>query len=225
MSPVTIEPDEGTPTLAEEINNNTVAVQDTEPPPAIAQDPTPVEPVAVTSDLGDLVDTLLTDYLPCQEGDEKFAEIAKDWTGGGTTCGFLVHWLLFRLGYRNAHVVNRNEPEAGLKYVDGANISRVWCGGHPPFQRFKMGTLPEKGDILFLSNGPPNTEHVEVFMDAEQREDGLYWRMAAGGQTGKNGKQAMHTVTRKQVGRTLVGSSGVSKGIQGWIPIRSLGLG
>ena len=38
-------PDTDSPTLAEEINNNTVAVQDTEPPPAVAEDPTPVEPL------------------------------------------------------------------------------------------------------------------------------------------------------------------------------------
>lgn len=210
-------------TLEEEIEKN-AATQDTEPPPAVAEEPTPVEPPAELSDLGDVVDALLASYLPCHRGDEKFAEIAKDWTGGGTTCGFLVHWLLFKLGYRNAHVVNRHEPEAGLKYVDGANISRVWCGGHPPFQRFKMGTLPEKGDILFLSNGPPNTEHVEVFLGTDQREDGLYWRAAAGGQPGSNGEQAMHDVSRKQVGRTLVGASGTPRGIMGWIPIRSLGL-
>lgn len=193
-------------------------------------EPTPVpEPVVqdvpgeqLTADtVSSYIDNLLLQYLPCVEGDEHFKEIAKDWGGGGTTCGFLVHWVLWRIRYLNAHVTNRNVPEDGLKYTNGANISRVWCGGKLPFRTLRSDETPEKNDIMFLTNGPPNTEHVSVFRGTEQRKDGLYWLGADGGQPWQNGKQCMRFTARKKVGRTLVTQYG-SKGIAGIIPVRSL---
>lgn len=36
----------------------------------------------------------IAEYVPADQGQSAYAEINADWTGGGTTCGFLAHWLL-----------------------------------------------------------------------------------------------------------------------------------
>ncbi|WP_431283746.1 hypothetical protein ACQW02_02735 [Humitalea sp. 24SJ18S-53] len=53
-----------------------------------------------------------------------FDHIAKDYgQGAGTTCGFLPHFLLWRLGCRDNTLVNRSAPNEGLTYRIGENLS------------------------------------------------------------------------------------------------------
>ena len=183
---------------------------DTIPPEGIVlggQDP---------QDIRDFAITLLNSYVPSDTGDATFAEVTKDYGGSGTTCGYLVHWLMWRLGCRE-NFVNRNEPQDGLHYVNSQNISKVFnC---PYFKRFVAGTTPEPGDIVFLSNGPPGTEHVNV----SKSVDGDTWTGYDAGQTNDQGKQCAKIVDRKFYGKSLT-HLGTSKGVIGWIPITSLAL-
>ena len=44
---------------------------------------------------------LIDSYVPSDTGDGRFDHIAKDYGGLGTTCGYLCHWLMWRLGSDN----------------------------------------------------------------------------------------------------------------------------
>src|SRR5690242_13404816 len=46
------------------------------------------------------------------------------WTktaGSGTTCGFLCHWLMWRLGVAEPFILNWNDPDRGAEETYGAN--------------------------------------------------------------------------------------------------------
>lgn len=159
---------------------------------------------------------LVGEYVPSTTGDASFSEIAKDYGGAGTTCGYLCHWLMWRLGLRDPHIVNREEPDDGLHYVPGANISRIFNNKY--FVHFKAGTVPGNGDIVFLSNGPPDTEHVFVSSNV----DGNVWSGANAGQTDpKDGKQCSIFIDRNFSNGGLT-YKGVHKGVVGWIDISTL---
>lgn len=174
-------------------------------------------------EVGDYAVDAITRYLPNDTGDPCFAEIAKDFGGKGTTCGFLVHWLLWRIRYLNASITNRTEKEDGLKYVSGANISRVFNSGRAPFRMYKKGTTPSPGDICFVSNGPPITEHVFVFLREEIKDGKKYWVIGEGGQKNDEGQECMRINTKPWDGTFITGKTGPKK-LMGWIPIRELPL-
>lgn len=232
MNEVNDTPEEATPTTLkpEEVEGSGETVVDDAPPPdvlvhgsVIVAGTTPIQLDAST--VGDFLVDLLAAYLPCNEGDDKHKEIAKDYAGKGTTCGFLVHWALWRIRFLDPHITNRTEPDDGLKYHDGANISRVWNGGKPPFKRFNRGDTPETGDIVFISNGPPLTEHVCIFLSSKTEGGVTRWTTADGGQYDpKTGKYtAMKFVTRVFDGRQLISPTS-TRCIVGTIPVRSLTL-
>jgi len=59
----------------------------------------------------------------CHWNQIGFDHIAKDYgQGAGTTCGFLPHWLLWRLGCNDNSLVNRSSPGQGLKWKTGKNL-------------------------------------------------------------------------------------------------------
>jgi len=167
------------------------------------------------------VEHLITSYVPCDTGDVLFKEIAKDYGGSGTTCGFLCHWLMWRIGCRYKKTVNRDEPGDGLRYEVGKNISKIYSGGY--FVGFRPGVEPKYGDIVLTSNGPPETEHVFVFMSSSVKDGKVCWNSADAGQRNDKGQQCARFRTRPFTGRELVTSAGLRK-IQGWIPIDSLPL-
>lgn len=111
-------------------------------------------------------------YLPCFRGDAHFREIAKDYGGIGTTCGYLPAWMLWRLGCRDPRIVNRSEPQAGLTYRIGMNIADLVQGGKAVgcFRLYHPGgPPPEPGDILYFQSatfadggGGEPKEHVAV---------------------------------------------------------------
>src|SRR5436305_6156829 len=52
-----------------------------------------------------------------------FDHIAKNYgEGAGTTCGFLPHWLLWRLGCRDATLVNRTCRGEGFRFRISENL-------------------------------------------------------------------------------------------------------
>lgn len=97
--------------------------------------------------------------------------------GAGTTCTYLPAAGLYYVGARERRLVNHDDElgstafEIGLgvsKLVQGARAVGAWVD-HAP------GREPKAGDIAFLSNGPPLTEHVEVVLDP------AVWKAATAG--------------------------------------------
>lgn len=161
---------------------------------------------------------LLNQYVPSDYEDKEFQEVINgDYGGGGTTCGFLVHWLMWRLGCRVKGLVNRTDAECGLNYVIGKNISRVRWN---PFFEIYSGGLPQPGDIVFISNGPSNTEHVFCFLE---ENDGVWTSADAGQPHPETGKQCARIRERTLKRGSLVSTFSTRK-IQGWISLDKLPL-
>jgi hypothetical protein len=93
-------------------------------------------------------------YLPCNRGDPHFNEIARDYGGIGTTCGYLPAWMLWRLGCRDPRIVNRNEPADGLTYRPAMNIEDLVRGGQAigSWRLYRLGNEPKGGDILYFQS-------------------------------------------------------------------------
>lgn len=180
----------------------------------------PGAPIILTPDTaGDFAVKLCRGYLPCDLGDGKFHEICKDWGSVGTTFGYLPHWLMWRLGCRNPNIVNRNEPADLLRYIPGRNISMIWNAGHSPFVPFKPGMLPEPGDIGFISNGRPITEHVFVFLSCVPAvdPDSYQLEVAEAGQVNAQSKQCAR-IHNPRMSSGLIGG----RHLQGWVSLKKL---
>lgn len=96
-----------------------------------------------------------------------------------SSCGDLAHWMLYHLGCRDPLLVNREEPQDGLRWVIGANVSRIrfsphfiLCSNHPDAR-------PSHGDILLVVGAAAGSEHVSVLVSDMTDE---YWVTADYGQ-------------------------------------------
>ena len=204
----------------------------TDPPPIVPAAPPDASLEAVRRG----VDPLLAGYVPSDTGDGRFEEIAQDFGGKGTTCGFLCHWLLWRLGCTDRDVVNRSAP-GGFTYRVAQNISRIWNGGRPPFERVlntgrvPAGERPQKGDIVFIATpgGPSTTEHVFVFVEETQRDGRTYWRGADAGQRNADNRECARPSERELILRgsnaVLRRSNGTERTVHGWLPLANLAFG
>jgi hypothetical protein len=176
---------------------------------------------------------LLNWALPFKPGDETYAEVCKDYGGSGTTCAFLCHWLMWRLGVIDVSRINRAEgagkERPALTYTHGANISRIVQDYKPPFVKtygtnaWLVGKRPDVGDICFIfeaPSGPQVTEHVFCFMSGEATGP---WRTAEAGQDfGTHGKFRTDRVLLP--GLKLSGNS-PNRHLMGWLPLDELEFG
>lgn len=94
-----------------------------------------------------------------------------------SSCGDLAHWLLYRMGVRDARVnraeymtskVGNDSPRRALSpnYNTGANVSRLtqWLPRAAPNAGTTLDAAP--GDILII-RGAPGTEHVMCVIDRD----------------------------------------------------------
>jgi hypothetical protein len=149
---------------------------------------------------GQLIDA----YVPFKWGEPKSKEVCPTYggPGAGTTCGFLCHFLLWRLGVKDAWRVNWNDPGRGLTATPGENIMRIYRNGAAPFVRcastdpqgrvpnpLNRGVRPRLGDIVFLyrPGGQQSDEHVFVFVKEEGIGTDTIWHTAEAGQPGAKG--------------------------------------
>jgi hypothetical protein len=201
--------------LADDISVDTV-LDDAPTDEVLAVNPT--EPVLLTPDtVNDFAVQLVRGYVPFDDGDAHFSEVCKDWKGGGTTCGFLPHWLIWRLGVRDPKLVNRSEITDGLHYMDGMNISKIWNGGQSPFVPRRADAVPEPGDICFISNGPPITEHVFVFLSEVATSGTTTFEVGEAGQVNQAGKQCAR-IHNPSFHNGQVGT----RNLVGWISLKKL---
>lgn len=160
---------------------------------------------------------VIQQYVPAKQGSPEWKLVCQDFGGVGTTCGYLAAFVLYALGYRGP-LMNRNVPEDGIKYRPGSNVSAIWNAGRPPFRRMSSGDVPELGDIVFISNGPPITEHILIFMQQVVRDGKVYWRSGDGGQLGN----ALELCERELREGKILGPPGKGRTVMGWIPLKSL---
>lgn len=184
---------------------------------------------------------LLTCYVPCDYGDPKFSEIAPNYKEGknsGTSCGFLCHWLLWKLGCRTGTLINRDDAlwNVGrektdplyIKYAAGKNISKIFAS--PAFVPFKAGSVPEHGDIVYiakrteLEKGIYTSEHVMVFSESVAIGSKVVWRTYDAGQRNTKNQQCARPVESTLVGggKQLKRPDNAVKDIMGWISLDKL---
>jgi hypothetical protein len=215
--------------------------------------------------IGWLIDNQLSKYLPCENvaagnpctcvidephtpcvtGTPAFEEITEGRSLRAekdkqllSTCGFLVMWLLEILGYDNPEVINRDNVARRTNYATGKNISRIWYGGMRAgiFAAWQSKKDLHRGDIIYISDGSPASEHVEIFLEEDTtktplKPGGVVWKMAAAGQlqpktfrqcacyvyrTFKDGK--LYDINHPD-GRAVIGSIPIEK-LRGKYPVQ-----
>jgi hypothetical protein len=153
-----------------------------------------------------------------------------------STCGELAMCVLYCIGYRGT-VLNRDlspvEDGAIRKYQYGQNMAWI-CGNSRQSRAAReklwvkcrpLATSPNPGDILFVSNGPPRTEHVSIFVSSEANVDGTeewtVWQAGQGGVADQHGSEG--TVTYRVItghGRPIARLN--DRQLHGWIDIGAL---
>lgn len=127
-------------------------------------------------------------YVPSDYGDDRFSAILGPPTDraaakGYSSCGDLVHFLLWSAGVRDRAIVNR-EP-----WVPALNISRL-VGGAKKLGAWKSfdGTNAMPGDMYFIGGDDTGAEHFGVYLGEGDRPG--TWHTADAGQTNAKGQQA-----------------------------------
>ena len=166
-----------------------------------------------------------------------------------STCGFLPHWMLYRLGCRQTEIVNRDVPDAGLKYEAEANLGKLRLGAKKlgAWVPYSVNAKPKRGDIVLIQNdaavnGDPilkqsagtnvgttpadyTSQHVFVFIEetdtSTATEKKFVWESADAGQGGV-GTQSAKFVFRERKGRKLGIPGGLTRDINGWVDISKL---
>src|SRR5882724_9775350 len=165
--------------------------------------------------------------------------IVKDWQGGGTTCGYLPHWLWWRLGYNDTKLMCRYEPDTPFVYNNGLQINRVYA--HEKFNHVGAGTktkndgpflerviYPKTGDAVIIQGAPfangVQSTHIFVVLDSGTWDPTTKgkgtWRVAETGQTGNGGHITTHNV-HYQNGKWMVGN----RWMLGWLDIDAVSFG
>lgn len=177
--------------------------------------------------------TLMDMYVPSKVDEDSFlaisqgrAEAVKKEKGFFSTCGELAMFELHQMGYRGPilnRTLTKDRDGVSRRYKWGANMARLLgtAKKNGNFVQFKNGNTPNPGDICFVSNGPPRSEHVFIFARQHIKDGALYWESYDAGQTfgGKKWNQCAKIKMRKVVG-TKVGG----KTCHGWVDISSLPL-
>ncbi|WP_425148721.1 DUF2272 domain-containing protein [Deinococcus sp.] len=180
---------------------------------------------------------LLSAYVPSVAGDGRFDEIAHDYGLAclsmpsdecGTTCGFLPHWLLWRLGCGDLEIVNRSGT-GDSRYRPAQNLSRLWSQGQFPFVsalsgQLQRGQRPESGDIVLLRrwpDGDSRSEHALIFLEERLEARGrVVWRSADAGQR-QGGREAARFRERELTLHAQVGHLD-ERTVLGWLPLGNL---
>lgn len=127
----------------------------------------------------DLARQVALGVVPSQYPSAAFQSLTGGkWSPGhGSACGYLPSLILEAIGCRDGRILNRDEPDYGLKYTNGDNISRLENGAKALgcWETFGDGGGPQIMDIILCSNGPPLSEHVFLFDGEEADDSGALW--------------------------------------------------
>jgi len=186
-------------------------------------------------------DRRVRSVLPFRRGDAVEKDVCAGYGRGyGTTCSFLVHWMLAQLQVSSENktkgvsgssrvLLNRNSPALGGKLVPGDGISTI--ANSPAFVRHAKGstTLPQTGDIVIIQHDPykQSWEHVFVFL---RQIDATTWETGESGQARSDAADGAVDGLLKQRKMSIQGgrlhadaADGVpSRYVQGWLDISNL---
>ncbi len=195
---------------------------------------------------------LIDQYVPFERGDAKYKEVVETtgWRKApdnpGTTCGFLCHWLMWKLGVGDPAILNWTDPSRSTKFLIGANIDKIWNKGQRPFVQiaepyakpFRQNPVvnmlelgasmgiggPQPGDSVFIREpgGSAGSEHVFVFRRARKTPAGVEWDTAEAGQDhGTDAKLKTRTVmlSGNFRGYTQISGNSPIRTIIGWLDL------
>lgn len=163
----------------------------------------------------DSVEGILAPLFPSKYPDANFQEITggKFAPGFGSSCGFVPSYLWYMLGVTDCNILNRDTSDC--QYIPGANISKIYNGGRAlGVWVDDLSQTPKRGDVVFCSNGPPNTEHVFVIKDVV----GDTWYSWDGGHPSAD---AMSEASRAFNGAQLQFLGG-PRTVKGWVDLERL---
>jgi hypothetical protein len=174
--------------------------------------------------LRDAIAKICDSVVPSDYGSSTFETITggKFQPGFGSTCGFLISYVLLQIGCLDATILNRDgaiDPETGqpTSYVPGANISRFVGGAKALGAWHTLADSPlgpSMGDLCYFSDGVnPHSEHVAVC----RGNDGITLLSWDAGKTNASGQQCARTDARAWNPRTgSVAFIGGPRKLQGW---------
>jgi len=177
--------------------------------------------------------------LDFSRGDLKFKDVCEGFTPGyGTTCSFLVHWMLAKLqvsgenkslgttGHQRS-LVNRNAPLIGAKMMAGDGIASVY--NSKAFVQAKPGLMPLTGDCVIIQRDPYHQPHEHIFVFLREI-DSTTWETGESGQAASKAgdgavdgklKQRKVTIGAKRI--LAQPSDGVpERYVAGWLDISRL---
>ncbi|RJF88489.1 hypothetical protein D3874_16960 [Oleomonas cavernae] len=189
--------------------------------------------------------SLIRSVVPFGPGEPGYHEVCKFPEIGTGASSSLCHWLLYRLGAVNPHIVNWTDPSRGLAFVPGANIRRIYHQGRRPFwscnslgtNALLCGVRPRTGDIVVLNQpgGSRRRSHIFVFLDETHHGNHIEWTTAEssheGGLDAKIRKRALHLPLGADFHRdadVTIGDSGdaaptpTDRVVTGWLPLTLL---
>jgi len=228
-----------------------IGAHDTEPPPPpevtppehVVYDTPSGKPLETEGEIRDHALAVCAVLLPSGVGDETFEWMtqgrslaAKKVRSYFSTCGELAMCVLYCLGYRGK-VLNweltpmRDQEKRAYRY--GQNMAYIYGAGKGRrsaqeglWVKCRPGhNAPGKGDVLFVSNGPPRTEHVSVFEGVKARGPGsdetwTVWQAGGGGTLDQHGGHG--EVEAKQYGRGKVITKLNGRQLHGWLDVGML---
>jgi hypothetical protein len=186
--------------------------------------------------------SLVSGVLPFYRGQGAYWEVCKDYSAGfGTTCGCLVHWMLWKLGCTDTNLVNRSAP--GLNYVVGASITKLhsYTNLRDPIGPFDPGP----GDILIIDDATQEEKfkgtnkqylHTHTFVILDATRDGPNITMSTGeagnappdapnGTLEAHAGQRVATVGGGHSRVTISNSLGWSTFVLAWLPLSKVPFG
>src|SRR5262245_57321438 len=189
--------------------------------------------------------TLLNQVLPYKTGEADYKVVCRDYGGHpGTTCGFLPHWLMWRLGVTSANMssipsanggaarstTTVNRKETGFQYKNGENITCIRYNSNfvltavPNATALTTGRRPIIGDPCYITQTDPmlaNSDHVFCFV----MENNGKWITAESGQEyGEWGKFRDDRSLRLGTTPKVTGNT-PNRTLIGWLPLDKLDYG
>jgi hypothetical protein len=190
----------------------------------------------------------VTGVLDFYRGDLVYQDVCKGYTPGyGTSCTFLPHWMLLKLGVSGLNMsrgvpnkkdvppkprslINRDDLSRGTKLVAGDGVSVI--ANSPAFVTMKpnLKAYPQPGDIVIIQKEPYNQPDEHVFVFLGKLADNL-WDTGESGQApsnspdgtleGKRKKREMRITDRSMIA-VATPDKPVDRKVQGWLDISKL---
>jgi hypothetical protein len=185
----------------------------------------------------------VTGVLPFTRGSPDYKEICQGYSKKGTTCTFLPHWMLWKIGVSSNNkslgtnglprgLINRTEPSRGTKLIPGDGVSVIAnCKVPDAFVRMTPTTkaFPSAGDIVVIQSDPYNQKHEHVFVFLAKLSE-TEWDTGESGQAAEQDPDGVVEAKRKSrvmriTAKKIIAAAAEGKpdrNVQGWLDISKL---